>query len=432
VRTSTDYQIPATEVAATRALASVLIIDDSKLNRHILSDLLREFGHRVTAVGDPDGAIAALAQREFDLILLDLILPGVNGSEFLESLLEADPTKEIPVIVVSGVDRLDATARCIELGAADFLLKPIKPILLRARVNACLERRRLRLKEREYLTHIQTENDRKAGEIEHARQIQTSMLPGAPPLNDLMEIAARQFCASEVGGDYYDFFDRGTPAEPALLCAIGDATGHGVGAGSMVAMTKALLLALDYPELPPLCEEMNRIMVRSGLREESNMALMLLEFREASDEDANESPETIGRNRKRLAVRATGGSMPPIYILRAPDDEARSGSYRLDQIQICGVPLGLIDFDDISYDDIRFEVAAGDVVILLSDGLPEMMNAADQMLDYDRMEERFSWIDPTASVENILSDVLRIGDDWAEGEALKDDMTAVVLKIRDR
>lgn len=424
MQTSTDIPLKPASPPPVLAPASVLIIDDSKLNRHVLSDLLRESGHRVTAVGDPASAVHALTTRIYDLILLDLVLPGVNGSEFLEQLTGDERFRDIPIIVVTGVDRLDATARCIELGAADYLLKPIEPVLLRARTSVCLEQHRLRKKEREYLARIQADNDRKASEIEHARQIQMSMLPGTPPENEFAEIAARQFCASEVGGDYYDFFDRGTPDSPTLLCAIGDATGHGVGAGSMVAMTKALLLALDRPDLPSLCEEMNRIMVRSGLREESNMALMLLEFREIRDTASSATPP-----RKRLDVRATGGSMPPIYILRA--DTNNNNRHRLDQIQICGVPLGLIDFDDITYDDIRFEVAAGDVILLLSDGLPEMMNAADEMLDYDRMEERLAWIDPTASVEKILEDVLRIGDDWAEGEALKDDMTAVVLRIRD-
>ncbi|MCR9142102.1 MAG: response regulator [bacterium] len=429
MQTSTELpiSIPIASPIATRTGSSVLIIDDSKLNRHVLSDLLRESGHRVTAVGDPESALAALGRHSFDLILLDLVLPGVQGSDFLERLLADEATRDTPIVVVSGVDRLDAAARCIELGAADFLLKPIEPVLLRARTNACLEQRHLRLKEREYLARIQAENDRKAAEIEHARQIQMSMLPASPPDNPLLEIAARQFCASEVGGDYYDFFQRQTPEGESLLCAIGDATGHGVGAGGMVAMTKALLLALNGgPDLPPLCEEMNRIMVRSGLREESNMALMLLEFCEmqASPGEA-----------RRLNVRATGGSMPPIYILKSNVDASdengmRTAPARLEQIQICGVPLGLIDFDDITYDDIRFEVGAGDVIVLLSDGLPEMMNPADEMLDYDRLEERLTWIDPTASVEKILGDVLRIGDDWAEGEALKDDMTAVILKVR--
>ncbi len=410
------------------ASASVLIVDDSKLTRHVLSDLLREDGHRVNAVGEAHEALEILQSREFDLILLDLVLPGIEGHDFLERLLAEDAARDVPIIVVSGTDRLDATAACIELGAADFLLKPIEPTLLRARTNACLEQRRLRLKEREYLERIQADNQRKAGEIEHARQIQMSMLPESPPENPLLEIAARQFCASEVGGDYYDFFERGSAEQPALLCAIGDATGHGVGAGSMVAMTKALLLALQHDRLPPLCEEMNRIMVRSGLREESNMALMLLEFSQSSAGPAAGTSD----GRKRLSVRATGGSMPPIYILRAATSDAHAGptTARLEQIQICGVPLGLIDFDDITYDDVRFEVAAGDVIILLSDGLPEIMNAADQMLDYDRMEEKLSWLDPGAPIEDILREVVRIGDDWAEGEALKDDMTAVVLRVR--
>ena len=186
----------------------------------------------------------------------------------------------------------------------------------------------------------------------------------------------------------------------------------------MVAMTKALLLALGDQPPPQLCLEMNRIMVRAGLREESNMALMLLEFRERKTAPG-------------LEVRATGGSMPPIYILRAaharPDG---AGVRELEQVQIPGAPLGLIDFDDITYDDVRFELEPGDVVVLMSDGLPEIMNAEEQMLDYDRLEERLARISPDAPLSEILDRIVRIGDDWAEGEALKDDLTLLALRVR--
>ena len=81
------------------ASASVLIVDDSKLTRHVLSDLLREDGHRVIAVGEPSDALEILRSREFDLILLDLVLPGIEGHDFLERLLTEDATRDVPIIV---------------------------------------------------------------------------------------------------------------------------------------------------------------------------------------------------------------------------------------------------------------------------------------------------------------------------------------------
>ena len=161
MQTSTEFTIDLTQGRAPDAghpPATVLVIDDSKLNRHVLSDLLRENGHRVVAVSEAAGALDLLASRTIDLVLLDLILPGMNGSELLAQISSRWPA--VPVIVVTGVDRIDATARCIELGAADYLLKPIEPVLLQARIGACLEQRWLRLREAEYLARIQEENKR--------------------------------------------------------------------------------------------------------------------------------------------------------------------------------------------------------------------------------------------------------------------------------
>ena len=391
--------------ARTVLTGRVLIVDDSKLDRRVLTDLIRQEGHHVTAADDAQEALGLLQRHTYDLILLDLVLPDLDGVQLLERIYGSEEHRAIPVLFITALDSMRYASRAIQLGAEDYILKPFEPEQLRSRVTACIEKKREQEKEQQRRELLDLENQRKSEEIEQARQIQESMLPARPPELDYLDIAARQLTATEVGGDYYDFLPRGE----GLLCAIGDAAGHGVGAGSMVGITKALLLSHcnSIDSLPDLIGRMNDIVCQTGLTQETNMALMLLDFQ---------------RRAGGLEVRATGGSMPPIYVLR------KDG--RLDQSQISGVPLGLIRTADTSFDELTLRLEPGDTLILMSDGLPEIVNAADQMLDYDRMEERLSWLDPALPAGRMLQQNLRIGDDWAEDEALKDDLTIVVLKAR--
>jgi adenylate cyclase len=125
----------------------VLVVEDSIVNRKMIERLLREEGHVVTAVGDGFAALEALGgddEPPFDVVLLDLVMPGLDGYATLERM-KADPRlAHLPVIVISAVEELDSVVRCIELGALDYLPKPMDPAILRARLNAALSAKRLR------------------------------------------------------------------------------------------------------------------------------------------------------------------------------------------------------------------------------------------------------------------------------------------------
>jgi class 3 adenylate cyclase len=127
----------------TAASGRILIVDDNASNRDLLSRRLAREGYRVTTVEDAAAAFERIAQETFDLVLLDLIMPGISGFEALCRLKTEPSTRHIPVIMISALDELDSTVRCIEAGAEDYLPKPFNPVLLRARITACLERKRL-------------------------------------------------------------------------------------------------------------------------------------------------------------------------------------------------------------------------------------------------------------------------------------------------
>lgn len=141
-----------------RELASrVLVVDDIASNRDLLARRLTREGHQVVTVEDGASALDCLVAENFDLILLDLMMPGMSGFEVLCRLKSSSRTRHIPVIMISALDELDSTVRCIEAGAEDYLPKPFNPILLRARINASLEKKWLRDREQKHFEELSTE-----------------------------------------------------------------------------------------------------------------------------------------------------------------------------------------------------------------------------------------------------------------------------------
>ena len=124
--------------------AALLVVDDIEDNRFALSRRLARQGYlNVTTAADGQQALELLNSKPFDLVLLDIMMPNVNGYEVLAAMKADERLRHVPVIMISAVDEIDSVIRCIELGAEDYLPKPFNPTLLRARVGACLERKRL-------------------------------------------------------------------------------------------------------------------------------------------------------------------------------------------------------------------------------------------------------------------------------------------------
>ena len=124
--------------------ASVLVVDDEPFNIDLFCQELEEMGHNPVPAADGEAAMDMLAAKEVDLVLLDIMMPRMNGLQVLEALKEDGRLPNLPVIVVSAIDDIKSVARCIRLGAEDHLVKPFDPALLRARVEGTLEKKRLR------------------------------------------------------------------------------------------------------------------------------------------------------------------------------------------------------------------------------------------------------------------------------------------------
>jgi len=125
------------------ALSTILVVDDDAVNRKLLEHNLLADGHDVVAARDGNEAVERLRDQPVDVVLLDVLMPGLDGFGVLEHIRANSSLQDLPVIMISGLEDFDSVIRCIELGAEDYLPKPFDPVLLRARINAALNKRRV-------------------------------------------------------------------------------------------------------------------------------------------------------------------------------------------------------------------------------------------------------------------------------------------------
>ncbi len=138
------------------APGTILLADDNRMNRLLLGRSLEQQGHTVVFAEHGRDALDLLRQQRFDVLLLDVLMPELDGFGVLEELKGDFHLRDIPVIMTSALDELESVVRCVEMGAEDYLTKPINPVLLIARINASLEKKRLRDQQRELISKFAT------------------------------------------------------------------------------------------------------------------------------------------------------------------------------------------------------------------------------------------------------------------------------------
>lgn len=215
------------------ASPKILIVDDEPLNVDYLQQELEGADcETVTAVNGQE-ALERVQSDPPDLILLDIMMPVMDGFETLSRLKTSSATRSIPVIVISAASDVQSVVRGIQMGAEDFLPKPFEPTVLHARISSSLEKKRLHDLEQLYLKGLERE-------LDIGREIQRGFLPSELPRVDGWEIAAYFEAAREVAGDFYDAF-----LLPAgnLVCVIGDVCGKGVGAALFMTLFRSLIRA---------------------------------------------------------------------------------------------------------------------------------------------------------------------------------------------
>ena len=254
------FQSPAARTVSRDPIqGKILVVDDDESNRDMLGRRLKRDGYTVQLAADGVEALRLLRATPFDLVLLDLIMTGLDGYQVLLKIKSDPAMREVPVIMLSALDQEGGIARCIELGAEDYVSKPFSPVFLRARIEASLEKKRLRDKERQTYTALLASEKRLAAELTDAARYVQSLLPA--PLEGNVRAQWRFQPSAELGGDIFGYHwinpDR-------LAIFLLDVSGHGVGAALLsvsvfnVLQTQSLQ-GTDFGDPAAVLAQLNRV-----------------------------------------------------------------------------------------------------------------------------------------------------------------------------
>jgi sigma-B regulation protein RsbU (phosphoserine phosphatase) len=380
----------------------ILVVDDVAENRDLLIRRLKrlELTNVDQAVNGVE-ALAAIAVQPYDLVLLDIMMPELDGFGVLAALREQGRVDDMPVIVISAMSEIDAVVRCVELGAEDFLFKPFNPVLLRARVLASLEKKALRDQTREELR-------RKQLELNEARTLQLALVPapfrgtpgGRPVAIDVVLEPAK-----EVGGDLVDHFRVG---EHLLVMLLGDVSDKGAGAALMMARTHSIFRGLaGRPDAETLFADPARAMnLANAALSVANAGCMFVTL-------------LLGaldlRTRELRYVRA--GHVPPFHRNGAGTVARLSGAG--------GPPLGL--FEEIPYQSAAAMLASDDQLLILTDGFTEAHDPSGALYGEERIEAFMAALQGCAGkpLDSLIAEVRG----FEAGRPPFDDMAAILLSL---
>lgn len=381
----------------------LLVVDDNEMNRDILSRRLEQEGHKVSFAENGRQALEMIRAEPFDIVLLDIMMPEMNGYEVLEHLKADKNLRHIPVIMISAVDELDSVIRCIELGAEDYLPKPFNATLLRARVGASLEKKRLR---DEIVAHL----GRIERELRSARDIQLSMVPTEFPVPTLarpVEIFATLEPARQVGGDLYDFFDN----DDRKLCfVVADVADKGAPAALFMARTKTLIrLVATLLRLPTgvapgpdqIITKVNRDLCRDNPH-----GMFVTLFFGMLDPASGE-----------LWFCNAGHNVP--YVVSPRNDVVPLTGAR-------GKPVGIRA--TLAYESATYKLAPGDCLFLFTDGITEAMDAGGTLFSEERLEETLRSL-AGETPRTIVGAVVDRVREFAGTAPQSDDIAAMALRL---
>lgn len=377
----------------------ILAVDDTPENLDVVKGLLvPEYQVRVA----PNGHIGlkiARTQRP-DLILLDIMMPEIDGYEVCRQL-KADPeTADIPVIFLTAKGETEDQAAGFELGAADYILKPINPTLLRARVKTHVALKSSLDQLKRTGEELALAKAKMEDELNVGQRIQLSMLPTAAPSNDDFNVFATMRAARQVGGDLYDYFF----INPRHYCVcVADVSDKGVPASLFMAVTKTLIRASTADDLSTasIVTRINNELARDN---EASMFVTL--FLAIYDLHTGSLTYT------------NAGHNPP-FIKRA-DGTIESIS------DLHGPVAGAVE--ELAYRQSELQLGGGDTLLLYTDGVSEAMNPLDDLYGENRIGELLKSSN-FSKAEELCTELLLDVDRFAGDAEQSDDITLLALVV---
>jgi phosphoserine phosphatase RsbU/P len=385
----------------------ILIVDDEPFNVDYLEQELEELHYLTVSAANGQEALEKVQSESPDLILLDIMMPVMDGFEVLSRLKANPATRDLPIIVISANTDLNSVVRGIRMGADDYLPKPFEDTLLHARISSSLERKRLRDVEQLYMKSMEHE-------LEIGRKIQKRFLPSSLPDIEGWEVTAYFKAAHEVAGDFYDAF---LLPDGNLVCVIGDVCDKGVGAALFMTLFRSLVrvtaLADVYGNgngngksyLAPI-ERLQHIIsfTNNYITEthfDANMFATLF-VGIINPENGTLTYANCGNERPII-----GGAGRDVMILQAT-----------------GPVVGIFPWAQFAVRETCMQ--KGDMLLAFTDGIPDARNQANQEFGKERLFRKMSNCSKTAT--EILGEIAADLDTFIGAAEQFDDITLLMVR----
>jgi serine phosphatase RsbU (regulator of sigma subunit) len=373
---------------------SILLVDDQPANLRLLMHTLERFGCKLLVAKNGENALAIARKAHPDLILLDVMMPGIDGFEVCRRLKTDPETRKIPVIFLSALDETEDKVRGLQLGAVDYIAKPFQPEEVIARVNTHLTIHQLS-------SEVQKQKDELEHELQVVAQLQRNLLPEHLPRIDGLQMAVHYETSRYTGGDYYDVLEAPN-SRAAILVA--DAEGHSAPATVLMAMTCTLFrscaIRLDHPD--KILSYINANLC------EVNMELFVTAICAVYDTQS-----------RKLSIARAGHPLPILY---------RSSTKTVSEIACDGVSLmGFKPYDDVPVTEVGLQ--PGDRLLLYTDGITDRLNETQEPYGANRLLAKFGAIaseKPGAILNAIVDDLSR----FAKNRPADDDQAMLTMAVR--
>jgi phosphoserine phosphatase RsbU/P len=375
-----------------KTLESILLVDDQPANLQVLLQTLGSLGCKLLVAKSGEAALTIVQKARPDLILLDIMMPGIDGFEVCRRL-KADPaTEKIPIIFLSALDETADKVRGLQLGAVDYVAKPFQPEEVIARVNTHLTIHRLG-------HEVQQQRDELEHELQVVSKLQRDLLPEHLPQLGGLKLAVRYETSRYAGGDYYDVAEL---PDGRLAILVADAEGHSAPGTVMMAMTCALFRSCSTCREEPdqLLSYINENLCK--VNKESFVTAIYAIF---------------DPRRRALRIARAGHPHPILY---------RSSTNAAEEILCDGVfAMGWDSYPQVPVTEI--EIQTGDRLLFYTDGVTERFSEQEELYGTERLKQQLETVDtddPEKILDGIVADLARFA-----GERPADDDQAMLLLV---
>lgn len=373
---------------------SILLVDDQPANLQVLMNTLKSLGCKLLVAKNGETALTIARKVRPNLILLDIMMPGIDGFEVCRRLKSHPDTREIPVIFLSALDDTGDKVRGLKLGAVDYVAKPFQPEEVIARVNTHLTIHRLN-------REVQKQKAELEHELQIVSQLQRNLLPERLPRIHGLKLAVHYETSRYAGGDYYDFM---TLPGDLLAVLIADAEGHSAPAAVMMAMTCALFRSCS-----------------TDLNKPDNVLSFINENlckvnRESFVTAAYAVYDTA---RRTLRIACAGHPFPILYRF----SEKTATELSCDNVML----MGLSPYTDVPVSEIT--LYPGDRILFYTDGATDRFNTSEERYGTDRLLQKLKTAasdDPEVILKEIVDDILQFA-----GDSPADDDQAMIVFVVD-